>query len=128
VWAGPEQALGFGMVLRAVEAFGQPDVGLPEGPAFFQFSDPAEAGQTTERAGFHDIQISTITLEWRLASADGVFDALAQGGVRVAAILRAQTPDVREAIRAAVRREVEVFARGAEFVVPMAAVLASGTR
>jgi hypothetical protein len=128
VWAGPEQALGFGMVLRAVEAFGHSDVGLPDGPAFFQFSDPAEASQTIERAGFHDIQINTIALEWRLASADGVFDALAQGGVRVAAILRAQTPDVRGRVRAAVSREVEAFARGGEFVVPMAAVLASATR
>src|SRR5204863_7567523 len=40
VWAGPDQAVGFGMVLKAIEQFGRLDVDLPEGPAFFRFSNP----------------------------------------------------------------------------------------
>ena len=35
----PEEAVGFGLVLRAVREFGNPDVPLPEGPPFFRFSD-----------------------------------------------------------------------------------------
>jgi ubiquinone/menaquinone biosynthesis C-methylase UbiE len=128
VWAEPDQALGFGMVLRAIQTFGQMDVGLPEGPAFFRFSDPAEMRQVLERAGFHQIEIRTLPLEWRLSSADGVFDALSEGGVRTAAVLRAQAPNVLERIRAAVRHDVEAFARGGGFVVPMPAMLASASR
>src|SRR5437867_2799225 len=37
VWGAPELAVGFGLVVRAVEKYGKPDVGLPEGPPFFQF-------------------------------------------------------------------------------------------
>src|SRR5262245_65556772 len=32
IWAGPEAAVGFGMVLKAVETFGRPDIVLPDGP------------------------------------------------------------------------------------------------
>jgi hypothetical protein len=48
--------------------------------------------------------------------------------VRTAAVLRAQTPDALAAIRAAVRRGVEFYARDGGFAVPMPAVLASATR
>src|SRR5467141_2531678 len=41
VWGAPELAIGFGLVIRAVEKFGRADVGLPAGPPFFQFSDAA---------------------------------------------------------------------------------------
>ena len=45
-----------------------------------------------------------------------------------AAVLRAQTPAALESIRAAVRRGVERYERGGAFLVPMPAVLASGTK
>jgi len=48
--------------------------------------------------------------------------------VRTAAVLRAQTPAALEAIRAAVRLGVEACAHDGAFIVPMPAVLASGTR
>jgi hypothetical protein len=61
-------------------------------------------------------------------SPDDVFDALSRGGVRTAAVLRAQTPEALAAIRAAVRRSVEAYAEERQFMVPMPAVLASGKR
>src|SRR6266542_3168776 len=42
VWARPEETIGFGIVLRAVERHGEPRVELPEGPPFFRYSDPEE--------------------------------------------------------------------------------------
>ena len=41
VWARPEEAVGFGIILGAVQAHGNMGVKLPEGPPFFRFSDPA---------------------------------------------------------------------------------------
>jgi SAM-dependent methyltransferase len=35
VWAGPDEAVGFGMALKAIEMHGRTDVGLPEGRRFF---------------------------------------------------------------------------------------------
>ena len=128
VWSAPEEAIGFGVVLRAVQAHGNPNVGLPEGPPFFRFSAPAEFAATLERAGFSGVDVQTLQLTWRLSSPEGVFDAVSQGGVRTSALLRAQTPDALDAIRAAVRRGVEGYAKDGIFLLPMPAVLASAER
>ncbi len=128
VWAAPEQAVGFGMVLHAIEQFGTSDVGLPPGPPFFQFSDAEQTQRTLEAAGFRDVAVRTVPLTWTLSSADGVFDALSRGGVRTAAVLRAQSADALDTIRSAVRREVARYARGSAFQIPMPVVLASAVR
>jgi SAM-dependent methyltransferase len=126
IWAPPERAVGFGMVLRAVNALGQSNVSLPEGPPFFRFSDHDECRRAFEASGFDAVEVRELPLEWRLTSADAVFDALSRGGVRTAAVLRAQTPEALVATRGAVRGEVERYARDGAFVIPMPAVLASG--
>ena len=128
IWAAPEQAVAFGMAQRALQALGKPDVPLPEGPPFFRFSDANECRRTLEGVGFSAVAVTTLPLEWRLTSADAVFDALSRGGVRTAAVLRAQTPEALAAIRDAIRREVQTYARGDGFILPMPAVLASATR
>jgi SAM-dependent methyltransferase len=128
VWAAPDQAVGFGMVLRAIETFGKTDVPLPAGPPFFRFSDGDECRRTLEDAGFSDVDVKLLPLKWRLVSAEAVLDALSRGGVRTAALLRAQSPEALGAIRTAVRRAVETYAQNVGFVVPMPAVLASATK
>ncbi|HEY2151788.1 MAG TPA: methyltransferase domain-containing protein [Vicinamibacterales bacterium] len=127
IWAPPERAVGFGMVLRAVNALGQSQVPLPEGPPFFRFSDRDECTRALEASGFGDVEVRELPLEWRVTSAGAVFDALSRGGVRTAAVLRAQTPEALTAIQGAVRAEVKRYARDGAFVIPMPAVLASAT-
>jgi SAM-dependent methyltransferase len=127
VWAGPEQAVGFGMVLRSVQEHGDTNVPLPEGPPFFQFSAADEFVNALARAGFTDVAVRTVPLVWTLTSPDAVFDALSRGGVRTAAVLRAQTPEAISAIRAAVRQKVEAFAADGAYLLPMPAVLASAS-
>jgi len=128
VWAAPERAVGFGIALRAIETFGNANVPLPEGPPFFRFSDAAETRRTLESIGFTGVEIRELPLIWRPASADAVFDALSRGGVRTAAVLRAQTPAALAAIRDAIKRGIEAYARDGGFEVPMPAVLASATK
>jgi SAM-dependent methyltransferase len=128
VWAPPEEAVGFGMVLDAVREHGDPNVQLPEGPPFFRFSAADEFRATLERSGLTDVVVQTLPLAWRLTSPDAVFEALSKGGVRTAAVLRAQTPEALTAIRAAVRRKVEAYAKDGAYLVPMPAVLASGSK
>jgi SAM-dependent methyltransferase len=128
VWGAPELAIGFGLVVRAVEKFGRADVGLPEGPPFFQFSDAAACRQTLESAGYSGIDVRLLPLTWRLPSADAMFAAVSSGGVRTAAVLRAQTPEALAAIRDAVRHGVEAYAEGGAYEMPMVAVLASAAK
>jgi SAM-dependent methyltransferase len=129
VWASPDLAVGFGMVLRAIEALGKTSVALPDGPSFFRFSDTDEVRRTLDREGFGDVEVRLLALNWPLSSADALFDAMARGGVRTAAVLRAQTPEVLDAIRARVHQEVaDQYAVDGGFVVPMQAVLASARK
>jgi len=128
VWASPDQAVGFGLALKAIETYGRADVPLPEGPPFFRFSAVDESRETLAGAGFADADARIVPLTWSVDSAEAVFDALSRGGVRTAAVLRAQTPQALDAIRAAVRRSVEGYRNGDRFVLPMPAVLASAMK
>jgi hypothetical protein len=128
VWAPPEKSLGFGLVLRAIEAHGRMDVPLPEGPAFFRFSSPDECRRAFEAAGFVDTRVVELPLVWRLRSADALYEAFLEGAVRTAALLREQTASAAATIRRAVREGAEAYRVGATIELPMAAVLASATR
>ena len=104
------------------------DVGLPEGPPFFRFSNAGECRTELGRAGFVGVNVRTLALSWTLSSPDEVYEAISRGGVRTAAILRLQTPDALAAIRAAVRDAAEQYRTGDRIVLPMPAILARGVK
>jgi SAM-dependent methyltransferase len=128
VWAAPDRAVGFGVVLRSIEAHGTMDVGLPDGPPFFRFSDPTECRRCLLDTGFVQPEVRELPLVWRVASPGVVFDAVSRGGVRTAAVLRAQTPEALDRIRGAVIESIQPYAQGGAFAIPMPAVLASAAR
>jgi SAM-dependent methyltransferase len=125
VWAGPEEAVGFGVVLRAMETHGKTAVGLPDGPPFFRFSDPGECRRTLAQAGFGSVHVQQLPLIWRLPSPDALFEAALRGGVRTSAALQAQTPEALAAIRRAVHDGLQRYSDGSTIAVPMQVVLAS---
>ena len=128
VWAKPEISVGFGIVLRAIDRLGRMDVPLPEGPPFFRFSDGDESIRSMRAAGFTDAQVEHVRLVWCLPSAGALFDAFANGAVRTAALLRAQTPDALVDIHTAVVEEAATYRVGDVIELPMTAVLTSGVR
>jgi SAM-dependent methyltransferase len=126
VWANPQISIGFGIVLRAIERLGRMDVPLPEGPPFFRFSDQAEATRSMEALGFTDVRVEQVPLLWTLPSAGALFDAFANGAVRTAALLRAQTEAALVDIHTAIVEEAATYRNGEVIELPMAAVLTSG--
>ena len=52
VWDVPDKVVGFGAIYEAIRAHGTLDVGLPVGPNFFWFSDPAQSQRALQTAGF----------------------------------------------------------------------------
>jgi ubiquinone/menaquinone biosynthesis C-methylase UbiE len=123
VWAGPEQNPGAKIVNDAIEAYAKLDVGLPEGPPKYLYGEREECRQVLKRAGFDDASMSyaTRTVEWHLPDAGYYFEAERNAGVRTAGILARQSPETLEAIRIALEKGIKQHARGAEFVLPMAA-------
>jgi SAM-dependent methyltransferase len=128
VWDRPEKAVGFGIVLRAMETCGTTDVGLPDGPPFFRFSDPGECRRALAQAGFENADVRQLPLIWRLSSADALFEAALNGGVRTSAALQAQTPQALAAIRRAVQVALQPYVEGSTIALPMAVVLASASK
>jgi SAM-dependent methyltransferase len=127
-WAKPEETIGFGIVLRAVAAFGEPRVRLPEGPPFFRFSDPEECIRGLSCAGFAAPAVTKVAQTWRLPPGDGLFDAMKDSTVRTAGLLRAQQPAILDKIRDAIRAELAHYTKGGIVELPMPALIASGVK
>jgi len=128
VWTKPEEAVGFGIVLSAVKTHGNLDVPLPQGPPFFRFSDPAEFSRALLEVGFTSPRIVKVHQAWRFGSADGLFEAMKEGTVRTAGLLRAQTAEALDAIRRATRDAVRAYEKDGVVELPMPAVLASALK
>jgi SAM-dependent methyltransferase len=128
VWDAPDRAVGFGAVYAAVREHGVLHVGLPAGPNFFLFSDPAHCMRAVTQSGFVDVSIAIVPQVWRVHDPDALFDAILDGTVRAAATLRAQRPEALAAIRAAVCHRLEAFRTSEGYDVPMPARVVAGTK
>jgi SAM-dependent methyltransferase len=105
-------------------------VAEPDGPSYHVFADPDESRRALAACGFagDSLRVETITVVWRVPSADFLFQAELHAGVRTAAVLRAQPPERLEAIRSAMSRSVQRYADGEAFALPIAARLVSAAR
>jgi SAM-dependent methyltransferase len=123
VWAGPEKNPGAKIVNDAIEAHGDLDVGLPEGPPRYLYGERDECRKVLEQSGFDGDSISyeMRTVEWHLPTASYFFEAERDAGVRTAGLLARQSPETLDAIRIAVEEGVRRYASGNDFVIPMAA-------
>ncbi|SAL22978.1 methyltransferase type 11 [Caballeronia terrestris] len=128
VWAAPEKAIGFQMVLKAVEMHGRMDVALPAGPPFFRFSDADESKSVLTNAGFADPQVIEVEQTWHIAPPETPFHSLLRGGVRMSALLNAQEPPALLKIESEVKASVARYMQNGQLLVPMPCVLASAVK
>src|SRR5215471_15249835 len=128
VWAKPEEALGFGIVLGAIAKYGNLNVPLPEGPPFFRFSEPDECIRSLLAAGFQSPKVVKLSQVWRLPSVYSLFEFMKDSTVRTAGLLRAQKPEALEKIRHAMRDESKQHQKGDAIELPMPAILSSGMK
>jgi SAM-dependent methyltransferase len=126
VWAPPEDNVGWRLVFDAIAAHGAPAPALPTPPRG-GLNRAAACARLLVEAGAAADQVTTRTLHatWRLAAPDDLIDGFLAGTVRMAALLAAQPPDARAAIRRAVATAVGAFRRDDAFLVPTAAILVS---
>jgi SAM-dependent methyltransferase len=128
VWAKPEDALGFGIVLDAIRKHGNPDAPLPPGPPFFRFSDAGECETALKVAGFRNVDVRRVTQVWRFSDPATLFEAFLSGSVRTQALLKAQSAQALAAIRDAVGTAAAGFQDHGTVQIPMPAVLASAEK
>jgi len=128
VWAKPEEARGFGIVLRAIQKHGSMDVPLPSGPPFFRFSEPEECRRALLQAGFVAPEVTTVPQLWRLSSPDALFEIMQRSTVRTGGLLRAQTREALDAIGSDIRDAAASHRKDDSVELPMPAVLASAIK
>jgi ubiquinone/menaquinone biosynthesis C-methylase UbiE len=128
VWAKPDEAIGFGIVLRSIAAHGDPNVPLPEGPPFFRFSDPDECIRSLLAAGFESPKVVKVPQTWQLPSVNSLFEFMKESTVRTAGLLRGQKSDALEKIGDAIREELKKYQKGNAVELPMPAILASAIK
>ena len=128
VWAKPAAAVGFGIILQAIEQHGGEAAPQPEGPPFFRFSDPAECHRVLQEAGFVAPATVQVPQVWRLASPDDLFDAMQEGTVRTGGLLLAQPREALHAIRTAIRDAVKAYEKAGAIELPMDAMLSTARK
>ena len=128
VWAKPEEAVGFGIILEAIRKHGNPDVPVPPGPPFFRFSDASECDNVLKVAGFRNVDVRKVPQVWRFSARGLLFEAFLDGTVRTQALLRAQSAPALEAIRDAVGRVAGEYENHGTVEISMPAVLAAALK
>ena len=128
VWATPDAAIGFQIMLQAIETHGDPNVPLPEGPPFFRFSDPAESERTLQSIGFTNPSITEVQQTWWLSSPDDLFVAFYEGTARTGGLLRAQSRGALDNIRTAVIKAASAYENDGGVKIPMPAILTSAQK
>jgi SAM-dependent methyltransferase len=129
VWAGPEESPADRVVEAVVEEFANLDVPLPAGPLRFGFGSIDEAGATLAGCGFRadSVAVRSVNVTWRIASIDFLFDAERHGGVRMAGLLAAQTPEVLRQIHRALDERLASFRVADGIALPYTAHVVSAT-
>jgi ubiquinone/menaquinone biosynthesis C-methylase UbiE len=84
---------------------------LPQGPDFLRFSDESECKAVLPGVGFAEgsVQFETVRASWRIPNATHLFEAQLNGGVRITAVLQAQSPERLERIREAMIEETRRY-------------------
>lgn len=120
----------FGIVGTAVASHGQRDVELPAAPSLMRFSDPAECQRTLLAHGFDVVSVTTLEIVWTGAMPEDVIMMIHGGAVRASMLIKAQPPEHRRQVEAAIVDAVRCrpAPAGSGFAVKRPAVLAVGKR
>ena len=122
-WAHVEENPFVKLVDDAIQAHANLEVYLPPGPPYYLFESPEAFRSALERAGFDGATMSfrVHRIEWEVPSADFVFEAELNAGVRTAGLLAKQTPEALTAIRGAINKAIRAYSRGDRFAIPKGA-------
>ena len=123
VWAAPEESAGARLVDTAIRAHADLNVAVPKGPDSLALGNRDFCRTTLADAGFEpeSVTFHTVTNGWRVPAASFIFEAERDAGVRTAALLARQTPEVLGAIQHDLEAGMRAFASAPGFLVPYTA-------
>lgn len=129
VWIGPERGNEFfEKILGVYEQHANPDVGLPPAPPMFGLADPATYEPMLRSAGFDNISVSDIPIEWPLRGPETIQEFIVHGAVRSAMVFERQTPKVQQIIQDSLSHSADRYIEAGRQGIPCPAVLVSATK
>ena len=128
-WDVPERSPLFGALVGAVaDAEVSPPSDVPHGPSFFQFGEDEVFRALLLGAGFADVEIGSITLEFPLRSVDELMTLVAEATVRMGALLRAGDDAQRGRMRESLEQRIGPWRRRDGYAVPAPMKIAAGSK
>lgn len=123
IWSDPDKSPGNRIVAEAVNTCANLDVQLPKGPDYFAYGNLEDCCKALDEAGFDTCSLvfQTRSIEWKVPSVSFLFESERDAGVRNAAILAVQKPEVLAAIKKHIEKSVQAYDRGHGFVIPFTA-------
>jgi ubiquinone/menaquinone biosynthesis C-methylase UbiE len=125
IWAPAAESPYAKIIDDALQAHANVDVDLPTGPLHHLYSGREEFRTGLERAGFDggSMIFKLHTIKWKVPTAQFVFDAERNAGVRTAGLLARQTPETLRAIQSHIENAVRAYAMEDGFAIPKAAYI-----
>ena len=126
VWSAQSKVNTLGIVRRALERYDafQPPSGAPD---FFRFGKAGAIGRMLRAAGFRQVRVERMTVEWTFTGPDEFWDSMKKGPSLRRALAKA-SPAVRRSVKGDVFRALEKFRRRGKLRIPNEALLAIGVR
>jgi ubiquinone/menaquinone biosynthesis C-methylase UbiE len=117
VWAGPEKSPAANIMYGSIQKLADMTVDMPAAPDSYMFSDEKLCKQLLTENGFNEASFDFThhIAEWRVPSAEFLFETELNAGVRTAALLRRQSKATLEKIKANVVDGMQQFYDGKEY-------------
>jgi len=130
VWADPRLSVGAKIVQDAIAEYANQDVGVPQGPESFAYSQPKACQAVLTKAGFDPstFHFETVFSEWIVPSRNSLFESELNAGVKTAALLKAQTPETLEKISQHIGGAVRRYETADGYAIPFAAHVVTSRR
>lgn len=126
-WDHPQHSRLLGAFADALQLAGaRPPADLPAGPGMFRYADDAAFTELLRGAGLAHVAVHHIGFTQRLPSADALWEGVLGGAVRIAAVVRGQSPDMQRRIRRAFDETLQPHREGDHLEIPVSVKIATG--
>jgi SAM-dependent methyltransferase len=126
-WATPVDNIAWKLLFDAIRLHGDPDAAQAPPSGGGISSEPILLGLLRD-AGFTAPGVELVRREWRLTQPGDLIAALRRGTVRTAALIDAQRPAALIAIGSEIAQRAAAYRRDGWYDIPIAALLARGTK
>lgn len=131
VWAGPTKSPVNKVMTDAKNKFADMNVPMPAAPAYDKFEDPETCRSFLHEAGFDPgtFQYENKLATWLVPTAEYLFEAELNAGVRNAAFLKQQSAETLQNIKTAAMQGMQQFKTDEGYLLPfMGCIIAAGKK